>query len=416
MNLRPLRNLSCLMLVPVAFARAGEEKQSPGPPPVPCTMPARDAYRTLRLSDQFYAEGAYFGDFNRDGKPDVVAGPFWFEGPGFQKKHEYRVVQAFDPVRYSDNFLTYAGDFNGDGWDDVLCVPFPGKEGFWYENPAGKDAAWKQHLAYTMIGNESPAWGDVTGDGRPELIFCNQGYLGFAGPDLAKPDAPWVFRAVSKDDKRYQKFTHGVGFGDINGDGRADIVEAIGWWEHPAEAKADQPWPFHAQHFAEAAAQMLVEDVDGDGLADVITSWHCHRYGMVWWQQVNGGQGPSWRRHVILSPSPDVTSKEFRVSQLHALASVDMNGDGLKDILTGKRFWSHGPKGDVEPDAPAVVFWLELKRDGKGGAAFIPHLIHDDSGVGTQVAATDLNGDQRPDVIVGNKKGIFVHLSEGAAR
>lgn len=411
MKAKTFLEISLLSLACVTCARAAEQKGPPGPPPTPSVLPARDAYRTLKLSDQFFGEGAYHGDFNRDGKRDIVAGPFWFEGPDFKKGHEYRAVQVFDPVRYSDNFLTYVGDFNHDGWDDVLCVPFPGKEGFWYENPSGKGGAWKQHLAHDMIGNESPVWGDVTGDGRPELVFCNQGYLGHAGPDPANPETPWVFRAVSPEDKRYQKFTHGVGIGDINGDGRADVVEARGWWEQPAAPKADEPWPFHAQQFAEAAAQMLVCDVDGDGLADVITAWHCHRYGMVWWQQLKGGDGPSWKQRVILPPAPDVTSADFRVSQLHALALVDMNGDGLKDILTGKRFWSHGPKGDVEPDAPAIVFWLELKRDGKGGATYAPHLIHDDSGVGTQVAAAELNGDGRPDVIVANKKGIFVHLS-----
>jgi len=93
---------------------------------------------------------------------------------------------------------------------------------------------------------------------------------------------------------------------------------------------------------------------------------------------------------------------------------VDINGDGLKDIVTGKRFWAHGPKGDVEPDAPAVLYWFELRRDKQTGVQFIPHKIDDDSGVGTQVTAVDLNGDGIPDVIVSNKKGTFLHLSQPA--
>lgn len=385
----------------------------PAPVPTPAKLPPHDAFRKLRLSDQFYAEGAYYGDFNRDGKMDIVAGPFWFEGPDFQTRHEYRPAKTYDPKGYSDNFLTYTGDFNGDGWTDVLCVPFPGSEGYWYENPKGNDGPWNKHLAYPNVGNESPMWGDVNGDGRPELVFCKDGYLGYAGPDLAKPDEPWVFHAVSTKNARYQRFTHGVGFGDINGDKRVDILESAGWWEQPAEIVQGQPWTFHPFRFAQDGAQMLVYDVNGDGLADVITTWHCHEYGMVWWQQVRGADGQiDWKQHVILSPTPDVTTPDFRPSQMHALDLVDMNGDGLMDVLTGKRFWSHGPTGDKEPSAPAIVFWLELQRDGQGGAKFVPHLIDDDSGVGTQVAAVDLNGDGKPDVVVGNKKGIFIHFNE----
>jgi HEAT repeat protein len=385
--------------------------------PTPATLPQRDNFRKLRLSDEFYAEGAYYGDFNRDRKMDIVAGPYWFEGPDFQKRHEYRSAKAFDPKNYSDNFLTYVGDFNGDGWPDVLCVPFPGKEGYWYENPAGKDGQWKQHLAYGNIGNESPVWGEVEGKGRPALVFCKDGYLGYAGADPAKPDQPWVFHAVSHEDKRYQKFTHGAGLGDINGDGRLDILEALGWWEQPAHPLLGQPWTFHPFYFAEEGAQMLVYDVNGDGLADIITAWHCHHYGLVWWEQVKAASGQEdWKKHMILSATPDLNAPDFRPSQMHALDLVDMNGDGLKDVLTGKRFWAHGPTGDKEPDAPAVVMWFELRRDGKDGATFVPHLIDDDSGVGTQVTATDLNRDRRPDVIVANKKGIFVHLSQPAPR
>jgi hypothetical protein len=375
------------------------------------------SYKKLTLSDKFYCEGAYFGDFNRDGKMDVVAGPFWFEGPDFQKRREIRPAKDYDPKNYSDNFLTFTADFNADGWTDVFFVPFPGTAGYWYENPAGKDGHWKQHLAYQDVGNESPMWGDLNGDGRPELVFNNTGFLGYATYDTAKPDQPWTFHAISPQDKRYHKYTHGIGFGDINGDGRIDLVESVGWWEQPAAVQPGQTWIFHPQAFAAGAAQMLIYDVDGDNLNDVITAWHCHQYGLVWHKQVRDEKREiTWQQQVILSPKPDVNSKELRISQLHALELVDMNGDGLKDVLTGKRFWAHGPKGDVEPGAPAVVYWFELRRDAREGARFVPHLIDDDSGVGTQVATADLNADSLPDVIVGNKKGIFVHLSSRPAK
>jgi HEAT repeat protein len=366
-------------------------------------------FKRIQLSDQFIAEGAYYGDFNRDNKLDVVAGPFWFAGPDFQQKHELRAPAKFDPLGYSDCFLSYTADFNADGWLDVFHVPFPGAEGYWYENPQGKLGHWPRHLAYPMVGNESPGWVDMNGDGRADLIFNNEGFLGYATWDPATPDEPWKFHAVSSPDKRFQRFTHGIGAGDLNTDGKMDLVEAAGWWEQPADGSTSQPWKFHPHKFAEAASQMLVTDVDGDGLLDVINSWHCHLYGLVWHRQLremNGGI--KWAQHVILSPTPDLKLATVRCSQLHAMELVDMNGDGLKDIVTGKRFWAHGPVGDVEPDAPAELYWFELKR-GDGKASFVPHLIDTDSGVGTQVTVTDLNGDQRPEVIIANKKGVFVH-------
>ena len=373
--------------------------------------PPNPTFKKVQLTDKFYCEGAYYADFNRDGHLDVVAGPFWFEGPNFQKRHEIRPPKEYDPNGYSDNFLTYTGDFNGDGWPDVLYVPMPGEDAFWYENPAGKEGPWKKHFALKDVGNESPMWADINGNGRPELIFNTTGYMGYATFNPAKPEDAWKFHPITPKGA-YQRYTHGIGYGDINGDGLVDIVEASGWWEHPAHDDG-KPWVKHPYPFAQDGAQMLVYDVDGDGLADVVTAWHCHQYGLVWHQQVRDDKGQiTWKRHVILSPNPDLKSHGLRFSQPHALDVADINGDGLKDFVTGKRFWAHGPHGDAEPNAPAVLYWFELCRDKEKGVQFIPHQINDNSGVGTQVAAVDLNGDGIPDVIVGNKKGIFLFLSQ----
>ncbi len=97
-----------------------------------------------------------------------------------------------------------------------------------------------------------------------------------------------------------------------------------------------------------------------------------------------------------------------KFSQLHAMRLVDVDGDGLLDIVTGKRRWAHGPNADDEPSADPVLYWFQLKRDGKGGAEFVPHLIDNDSGVGTQVTTGDINKDGKVDVIVANKRGVFV--------
>ncbi|MGI9456206.1 MAG: FG-GAP repeat domain-containing protein, partial [Aeoliella sp.] len=129
-------------------------------------------------------------------------------------------------------------------------------------------------------------------------------------------------------------------------------------------------------------------------------------------EQSRGVDGQiDWKKHEILPAEPDLESGKLRFSQPHALKLVDMNGDGLLDFVTGKRFWAHGPDGDKEPNAPAVVYWFELQRITDGTAQFIPHQIDNNSGVGTQVTATDLNGDGAPDVITSNKKGTFLFFS-----
>ncbi|MCL2744868.1 MAG: VCBS repeat-containing protein [Planctomycetaceae bacterium] len=369
-------------------------------------------YKKITLSNQFTAEGACTGDFNKDGIPDIAAGPYWYEGPDFTKKHEIYKVEALDPAKYSDNFGMFTGDFNGDGWDDIFICPHPGTQAYWYENPKGKEQHWNKVMCLPELGNESQMWFDIFGDGRLGPIYNMNKKLGFGTFEIKGGKPEWTFHQVSNEDERYQRYTHGIGAGDINGDGRIDLLDSKGWWEQPKDKK-QVPWTFHPFDFGPAPAHMLVYDVDGDGLNDVITAHHCHLYGLCWYQQVRDGSGNiTFKRHEIMPIEPDLNSDALRFTQMHAFALADFNGDGLMDFVTGKRYYAHGPKGDKEADAPAVLYWFELKRDGKGGAKFIPHKIDDDSGVGTQVWVADLNGDKVPDVVVCNKKGTFVFLSQ----
>ena len=154
---------------------------------------------------------------------------------------------------------------------------------------------------------------------------------------------------------------------------------------------------------------MQVYDVNGDGRNDVITSYDAHGFGLGWFEQNDDG---SFTEHKIMGSAPEENAHGVKFSQLHAMRLVDFDGDGVSDLLTGKRRWAHGPLKDDEPNAAPVLYWFQIKRDGKGGAEFIPHLIDDKSGVGTQVTKGDLNQDGKPDVIVANKMGVFTFTQE----
>ncbi len=417
---------STLLVTLSAVTVASADNSTPAPAPT-------GEWTTKQVSPEFWAEGACAADVNKDGKVDILSGPYWYEGPSFEKKHEiYKMDKSFThkkddgteekipgfcgflgglkgPNEYSNNFIAYTYDFNGDGWLDYLIIGFPGKETFWFENPKGQDELWQRHTVIDVTDNESPMFVDINGDKVPDLLCMTKGTLGFATIDPKNPGAPWKWNNISgPENKGYQRFTHGIGYGDINSDGLTDIIEGSGWWEQPKGWDGTTPWKKHDFNFGQGS-QQFGYDVNGDGKTDVITALAAHQWGVVWWEQTDTG----WNKHMIVDTKPGEGGTGVIFSQPHSVDLADMNGDGLMDIVTGKRFWAHGPGpgGDPEPNAPAVVWWFELKREGKT-ATYIPHFVHGESGVGTQVMAVDINGDKKPDIVVGNKHGVYVHFQK----
>lgn len=355
-----------------------------------------------QLDADFRSEGVAVGDFNRDGKSDIAAGFVWYEAPDWKMHPILEETPEYQPKGYSNSFANVAHDVNGDGWMDLMVVDFPGQPTWWFENPKNEgNGPWKRHELTPVSNNESPQFVDVDGDGNKDWVMA-------VAPDTPSSDGPdrfmafltatqdplerWSINRVSQNAAPgTNKYAHGLGIGDIDQDGRTDILVPAGWWQAP-EDRRNGPWKFNPAPFGEDAAQMYVYDYDGDGDNDVLSS-SAHRYGIWWHEQTSPN---SWNTHEI----------DSSFSQTHGMCLADMDGDGVKDFVTGKRWWAHGGN-DPGGDQPAVFYWFRLTRE-NGKPVWTPHLFDRNSGPGTQFEVADVNGDDLLDVITSNKKG--VHL------
>jgi hypothetical protein len=404
----------------------------------PAMADTKITWKKTVLDTKFRSEGVAIADVNKDGKIDVLNGEYWYEAPDW-KPHEMQPFKDHGTGlgNYSRSFACWCDDFNGDGYPDLIVIDFPGAPCYWMENPKGDGGKhWKKHEIWHSACNETPLYVDLFGTGKRVLLMGYQkkgtkfdgqdGQMAWFTPGK-DPTALWEMHPISEPsvvpetkegkDKNgksimvpvagtgknipgTQRFSHGLGVGDLNGDGRLDVLCTGGWWEQPVKVSS-APWKFHPANLGEACADMYVHDMDGDGKLDVLSS-SAHKFGIWWHQQRSGAEHPTFLKNELF--------KDL-VSETHAMHFVDIDGDGLKDMVTGKRWWSHG-RSEPGHDWPAMIYWLKASKSADGTTKFTPTEIDKDSGIGTQFVVDDINGDKLLDVIVSNKKGVFVIVQE----
>ncbi len=431
-----------VLLVPVCALLSAAPTRSPDIP-----------FRS-HLIDHGASETAAVADVNNDGRLDIISGEHWYEAArrGADQpwtKHKFRDLEYTS--NYYDNFSDLPVDVDGDGYFDLVRVTWFAKKISWWRNPGrvtaqrspgGRAAlpatsgsgAWQEADIHTGFNVEFAILADIDNDGKANEVVAQENGTPQAWYEVR--DGAWLSHVVSD-----RSYGHGIGAGDVNGDGRTDILTPRGWLEAPADPRAGG-WAFHGDWEAlnvplpvagapaapttpPAAPRLLelgfmhVVDVNGDGRNDVIAPAG-HNYGVFWFEQ---GEAGRWTRRTI----------DSAWSQAHASTLVDLNGDGRKDLVTGKRFMAHNGSDPGEKE-PLGVYWYEFafapalpnasaRQVPSAGQArpveWMRHVIDYGGriGAGMQIPVVDIDADGDLDIVCPGKSGIFLieNLTKGPA-
>jgi hypothetical protein len=365
-----------------------------------------------------FSECASVLDVDGDGDLDIAAGRNWYEAPEWKKHKDFRDGAETNGPETDDN-SEFALDVNRDGRADIVSSGWMRMKGaFWYENPGKKGIKWKATRIHSAESMEGVIHGDIDGDGDDDILCNHWGLVPGQGMTWIESidKEPWLIEHVIGTKGE----THGNGLGDINGDGRTDIVTPVGWYEGPGRPTIDE-WTFHEDYkftvatgSGAASHPILVYDVDQDGLNDIVIG-AAHSYGLVWLKQSVKNGKRSFKQIWV----------ETDFGQLHTLAMADLNSDGKPDLVSGKRLFAHHGR-DVSCYEPLFAFWYDIK-----GGKFERHVLSFNHlpwypgkkninpppnyaiAVGMKLNLADMDKDGDNDIVICGKGGLYVFYNEG---
>ncbi len=380
----------------------------------------RMAFLSHRLGSD-HAEGISLLDMNGDGFDDLLSGAYWYENPGAGggewKQHQFRTVGIHN--EFVSDCGEWIVDVDHDGLPDLVTTGWIENGLWWYRNPGPKATAagamWQREKITDSFDTEGGAFGDINGDGKPEVALAHYNRAGVIWVDFSGPKPKVHHLGTMVEDG------HGIGIADIDGDGKADVITTHGWFKQ-IDANNDK-WEWHGDwDLGDTGFPILAYDVNHDGRMDLVYG-QGHGYGLYWLEQAGTPGQPSWVRHTI----------DESFSQSHALVMADIDGDGQPELVTGKRYRGHSGADPGSYD-PVVMYAYKLptaaaldaaKAHAPAGAAGGTAMRVSDAAAdpawtrfalsengtasaGTQILVTDLDHDGDRDIVSAGKLGVHV--------
>ncbi len=342
----------------------------------------------INADSQFSACAVF--DVDHDGDKDIVSGGYWYAAPTWEK-HELRDV---DQIRGRfDDYSNLPLDVNGDGWLDLVSCNYRSKSVYWVENPGQMDIAWPRHVIDTPGASETGRLADIDGDGDLDVLPNGTDFAAWyeLREDSTNTGPSWLRHELPPELAR-----HGIGHGDINGDGRGDLVSPAGWCEAP-EDRRDGRWLWHPEFrlHRDCGLPILVHDFDGDGDADIFWG-RGHNIGLYWLEQQDANGNRTWHLRPI----------DTSWSQAHSIMLADIDGDGQEDVVAGKRFMGHDGKDPSEYD-PLRIFWYSFDR---GTRTWRRHFVSwgHRCGFDLDPKCADIDDDGDIDIVAAARSGLFL--------